>query len=151
MRTILASLFLGLALTAFSGAQAADNVQAAHRFGDYVVHPGTMITANLDPQVAQQYDIQRSDHRGLVTVAVRRQGEDGSEAVKADISATLVNMSAQRRDLTLREVDEGDAIYYLADFRIDPPETVKVEFRIRPEGGDQDLEFELSRTFGSPE
>ena len=148
MRTILSSLFLSLLLTSLATAQTS-SMQASHRFGEYVVHPGTMITANLDPKVAAKYDIQRSDHRGLVTVAVRRQTNGGSQPVKAEVSATLVNLSAQRRDLSLREVDEGQAIYYLADFRIDPPETIKVQFRIQPQGSDRTLKFELSRTFGA--
>ena len=132
MRTILSSLLLSLLLTGLAVAQSTASMQGSHQFGDYVVHPGTMVTANLNPKVAQKYDIQRSDHRGLVTVAVRHQTNGTSKPVKAQVDATLVNLSAQRRDLSLREVDEGQAIYYLADFRIDPPETVKVQFRIQP-------------------
>lgn len=148
MRTLFTSL-AALFLLGLSTAQAADAVQGAHRFGEYVVHPGTMVTANLAPKVASKYDIQRSDHRGLVTVAVRHHSNGASEPVKAEVNAILVNMSAQRRDLNLREVDEGQAIYYLADFRIDPPETVKVQFRIRPQGSERTLEFEVSRTFSA--
>ncbi|MEF8792609.1 DUF4426 domain-containing protein [Thiohalorhabdus sp.] len=117
-------------------------------FGDYVVHHGTMLTANLDPNVARQYDIQRSQNRGLVTVAVRKNTEEGrSKAVRADVRAVAVNLSAQRRELDMHEVDEAEAIYYLADFRIDPPETVRIEFHIQPEGSDETQVFEISREF----
>ena len=117
-------------------------------FGDYVVHHGTMLTANLDPDVARQYDIQRSQNRGLVTVAVRKNVEEGgSKAVRADIRAVAVNLSAQRRELSMQEVDEGEAIYYLADFRIDPPETVRIEVHVQPKGSDETQVFEISREF----
>ncbi|MFB6261475.1 MAG: DUF4426 domain-containing protein [Thiohalorhabdaceae bacterium] len=105
-------------------------------------------TANLDPDVAREYDIQRSQNRGLVTVAVRKNVEEGSsKAVRADVRAVAVNLSAQRRELSMQEVDEGEAIYYLADFRIDPPETVRIELHIQPKGSDEVQVFEISREF----
>lgn len=140
---------LSLALTALAILVALPLGAAAQKpFGDYVVHHGTMLTANLDPEVARQYDIQRSQHRGLVTVAVRKNTEEGgSKAVRADVRAVAVNLSAQRRELTMQEVDEGEAIYYLADFRIDPPETVRIEIHVQPEGSDEVQVFEISREF----
>ena len=121
---------------------------AQQPFGDYVIHHGTMLTANLNPEVAREYNIQRSDHRGLVTVAVRKNtGDGGSEAVRADVRAVAVNLSAQRRELTMQEEDEGEAIYYLADFRIDPPETVRIEIHVQPKGSQDVHVFEVSREF----
>lgn len=121
---------------------------AQQPFGDYVIHHGTMLTANLDPEVARQYNIQRSDHRGLVTVAVRKTVEGGkSEAVRADVRAVAINLSAQRRELDMREVDEGAAIYYVADFRIDPPETVRIELHVQPKGSQDVHVFQVSREF----
>ena len=140
---------LSLALTALAALVVLPLSAAAQQpFGDYVIHHGTMLTANLDPEVARQYNIQRSDHRGLVTVAVRKStGGGGSEAVRADVRAVAVNLSAQRRELTMQEVDEGEAIYYLADFRIDPPETVRIELHVQPKGSQDVHVFEVSREF----
>lgn len=136
--TLIATLALTLATPA----------QGQHVFGDYAVHHGTMLTERLEPKVANRYDIRRSDHRALITVSVRERSADGqSQAVRAEVKVTGVNLSAQRRELTMREVDEGEAIYYLTDFRIDPPETVRFEVHVRPEGSDQAHAFEVSRTF----
>ncbi len=120
---------------------------AQHLFGSYVIHHGTMLTANLDPEVARQYDIRRSDHRGLLTIAVRKNVDRGSKAVRAKVRAIAINLSAQRRELSMREVDEGDAIYYLADFRIDPPETIRIEVHVKPQDSDEESVFEVSRRF----
>ena len=137
-----------LAVTAFLLLSALPlTASAQHPFGDYVIHHGTMLTANLDPAVARQYDIQRSDHRGLVTVAVRKNIKGGDKAVRAEVRAVAINLSAQRRELTMREVDEGEAIYYLADFRIDPPETVRLEIHVTPEGAEDQYTYEVSRRF----
>jgi len=140
---------LSLALTALAALVVLPlNAAAQQPFGDYVIHHGTMLTANLDPKVARDYDIQRSDHRGLVTVAVRKSTEGGgSKAVRADVRAVAVNLSAQRRELAMKEVDEGEAIYYLADFRIDPPETVRIELHVQPKGSKEVHVFEVSREF----
>ena len=142
MRHLTLSLTVALLLTALPRPAAAQ-----HLFGDYVIHHGTMLTANLDPEVARQYDIRRSDHRGLLTVAVRKSADNGTKAVRAEVRAVAINLSAQRRELAMREVDEGDAIYYLADFRIDPPETVRIEIHVKPEGADEESVFEVSRRF----
>jgi hypothetical protein len=140
-------LSLALTVLAFLAVLPA-TANAQQIFGDYVIHHGTMLTANLDPKVARDYDIQRSDHRGLVTVAVRKSTGDGkSKAVRADVRAVAVNLSAQRRELEMKEVDEGQAIYYLADFRIDPPETVRIELHVQPKGSDEVQVFEVSREF----
>ena len=140
---------LSLALTLLAALVALPfNAAAQQPFGDFVIHHGTMLTSNLDPEVARQYNIQRSDHRGLVTVAVRKNPDEGtSTAVRADVRAVAVNLSAQRRELTMQEVDEGDAIYYVADFRIDPPETVRIELHVQPKGSQDVHVFEISREF----
>ena len=140
---------LSLALTLLAALVVLPFSAAAQQpFGDYVIHHGTMLTSNLDPEVARQYNIQRSDHRGLVTVAVRKSTEGGgSTAVRADVRAVAVNLSAQRRELSMQEVDEGEAIYYLADFRIDPPETVRIELHVQPKGSKEVHVFEVSREF----
>ena len=142
---LIPALFLALLLPAVSAAQGQHNL-----FGEYEIHHGTMRTSNLTPDVARQYDIRRSDHRGLVTVAVRRTNDSGGEPVRAKVNATAVNLSAQRRDLNMREVDEGQAIYYVDDFRIDPPETVRIEVTVTPDGSDESHELEIKRTFPAP-
>ncbi|HKJ87548.1 MAG TPA: DUF4426 domain-containing protein, partial [Gammaproteobacteria bacterium] len=77
-------LFLGLFLLL---AAVPGSVQAQQLFGDYVIYHGTMLTSNLAPEVARQYDITRSSHRGLVTVAVRKNVGKGSRAVRARVRA----------------------------------------------------------------
>ena len=39
-------------------------------FGDYVVHINAMTTAGLTPEIAQNYDIVRSENSGLVNLVV---------------------------------------------------------------------------------
>ncbi|MFP4560137.1 MAG: DUF4426 domain-containing protein [Thiohalorhabdus sp.] len=138
------SLLLGLCLLL---AAAPASVSAQQLFGDYVIHHGTMLTSSLTPEVAREYDITRSNQRGLVTVAVRKTGNGEDKPVRAKVRAVAVNLSAQRRDLEMREVDEGEAIYYVTDFRINPPEEVRLEVHVQPEGSDEEHVFEVSRLF----
>ncbi|MFA9459413.1 DUF4426 domain-containing protein [Thiohalorhabdus methylotrophus] len=142
MRHVRLFLTLCLFLAALPG-----SAHAQKLFGDYIIHHGTMLTSNLTPEVARQYDIVRSDHRGLVTVAVRQTADKGNKAVRAKVWAVAVNLSAQRRTLEMREIDEGEAIYYISAFRIDPPETVRLEIHVQPEGTDKEHVFEISRLF----
>ena len=57
------------------------------QFGDYVVHINALNTSSLTAEVAQTYDITRSNKSGLVNLVVLQKTEDlpGDKPVKADV------------------------------------------------------------------
>lgn len=128
MRTMPALFLLLLCLPAM--AQAA----RFQRFGSDEVHYNVVPTGGLQPEIAQQYHILRSRERGLLTVAILRHGEP----VAADVGATATNLSQQVREIDMREVREGDAIYYIGTFRARDGE--KLKFRITASPRDRETE-----------
>ena len=103
--------------------------------GDWVVHYNAIATEDLHPGVADNYGITRSETRGLVTVTVMRQVMGNpAEPTTARVTGTASNLAGQTRDLDLREVREGSAIYYLDTFRIRDEETLDFELKVRPDG-----------------
>ncbi len=133
MRRALRATFL-LATLALAAAAGAEQLR---RFGDLEVHYIAFATAILDPQIAERYGVTRAGHRALVNVAGRRRRPDGvTVAVPIEVTGQVTDLLGQRRDLSFREVREGDAIYYLDTVEYANEETLRFELLIRdPETG----------------
>lgn len=108
--------------------------QNSVRSGDLVLHYNALPTTTLTPDVARQYGITRSANRALVNVSVRRGTQGADEAVPAKVSIAVTNLNGQRSDLRVREVREGEAIYYLAEARIQGHETLNFDVEAAVEG-----------------
>ena len=71
-----------------------------------------------------------------------------AEPVKADVSAYLVNITNQLGDIDMREIQEGNAIYYLGVFRVSTPETLTIYVTVKPKkNGDGPYKFNFKQDF----
>ena len=57
------------------------------------------------------------------------------------------NLLGQTRDLQLREIREGDAIYYIGEFPIVDRETIRFSLQVTPDGRETPVSAELSQQF----
>lgn len=137
--------FLFTVLATLSGASSAENSQD---FGDYVVHFNALNTNYLPPAVTREYGLKRSKNRGMINVAVLRKvmGTAG-KPVEAKISASATNLTGQKRDISLREVREGNAIYYIGDFPISHEETLRFTLHVKPADNVEAHEVKFSHQF----
>jgi hypothetical protein len=120
--------------------------------GEFEVHFSALASTTLSPQIARQYAITRSSSRALLNVAILRQHDDGgTSAVTAHITGSATNLAGQRQNLTLREVREGDAIYYLAEPRTSEGETLRFELDVIPEGSDRVIDIRFEQQFFAPQ
>lgn len=133
-------LFLALFLTLPSQIQA----EQSKSFGNYVVHYSAFTTDNLTPSIAKKYGIQRSKKHALLNIAVLK---DASVPVRAAIKATTTNLSQQLRQLTLREISEQEAIYYITDTPVDNAEILQYDIDIIPEGETQSYTLSFEEQF----
>ncbi len=139
--TALAGLLLLLA-----GAPAL--AQQAEDIGEFRVHYNTMNTAQLQPDVASAYGIQRAGNRALINIAVLRKGdEDMDEPARASVQVQSRNLAGQRRDIEMREVEDQGAIYYIGSFRIADEETLNFQVEVQPEGEARPSEFSFRQQF----
>lgn len=119
--------------------------------GDLTLHYSTMPTLQLQPEVARQYGLTRSAGRALLNVALRRRlTAGGDEAVAATVTASATNLAGQRQDLRMREVREGDAIYYLAEARVSDGETLRFEVSAVVDGAPRPLAVRFQQDFYAP-
>ena len=117
-------------------------------FGNYTIHYSAFTTDILTPEVAKAYGIQRSKNRALLNVSVLKKvmGTTG-QPVRARIKGTATNLNAQLRELSLRELNEHGAIYYIAQTSVDDGETLKYELSVTPEGESEPYTFSFQQQF----
>ncbi|MCK9489704.1 MAG: DUF4426 domain-containing protein [Xanthomonadales bacterium] len=149
LSTLLLACLL-LAMPALLIAAGADG-ERAHRQGNYTIHYNAIPSTALSADVARQYDIVRSAGRGLLNIAVLRDDGDGDDgtatAVTAAIQAWSHSLVGQRNAITLREIREQDAIYYIGQFRIRGEEHLRFELQVRPDGARQSIPVRFENHF----
>jgi hypothetical protein len=108
MRTLV--LFLFALCLAFPAA-----AERKQTFGDVQVHYSAFNSSFLQPEIAAAAGLVRSKQQGVLNIAVRKAGEASS----ARVSATVKNLLGRVTALEFRQIIDGDAIYYLAQFPIE--------------------------------
>jgi hypothetical protein len=142
LRTL--AIFTTVAALAFAGSAAAE---LSKTFGDYEVHYNALTTADLAPEVAKAYGIQRSRNRGMLTVSVLKKASPGiPQPVAAQIDAKATSLAAQITPITLREIKEQAAIYYIGEFPL-AGQSLRFDIRVRPEGAPGPYQFGFERSF----
>ena len=115
--------------------------------GDFTIHFNAMPTAQLTAEVASTYGIVRSQNRAMLTVNIRKNGASGTTAARGTVTATATNLSGQLRNLTMREVTESDAVYYIGETMISNAETLVFTIQVTPEGSDQTQTIRYMKQF----
>ncbi|WP_234494589.1 DUF4426 domain-containing protein [Vibrio maritimus] len=87
----------------------------------YVVFNSTFMT----PQIARSYGLKRNEFTATVNVSVLDRASAGKPAMAVGIEGSAKNLIGQTRTLEFKEIKEGDAIYYLAQFPIVNEDTYK--------------------------
>ena len=139
------SILLGglLAMVAVTG-----HAENSKDFGQYVVHFNALATDQLPARVAREYRITRSKNRGMINITVLRKvlGSPG-QPVHAFVEVSGTNLAGQYRRIPVREVREGNAIYYIGEFGVTHEETVRFDVEVRPQGTPDTLQLEFSQDF----
>ncbi len=117
----------------------------ARDFKDHVVHYNVFPSSVLDPAVARQYQLKRATNIHTLNLAVHRKTDKGTEPVDALLKGTVTNFFQQQQELVFQRVKEGDAVYFLAQFRVKDENPLTFDFYIRPEGHSQTYELQFRR------
>lgn len=114
----------------------------------YTIHHNAIPSASLDPAIAKQYRIQRSKYRGMLNVSVLKDvpGTTG-KPVDAIVMAKATNIRGQLISIPMRRVEEGEAIYFIGEFRIADQETLNFEVQVKPRGETRFYKARLSQQF----
>jgi len=124
-----------LAALCLCSVTAVAHAEIAQKFGPIEVHYNALTTDELQPDVARAYKIDRSKTRGMVTMSVLKKNEVGAlSPVPAKLTIYVTNLNQQLANVEMREIKEGSAIYYLGEFRVTPPDTLKFTATVEVNG-----------------
>ena len=147
MKKILLACTALMAALVSLGAQADTPVTV----GDYTVHFNAFNTDSLQPSMAKAYNITRSKNRGMFTISVMKAAQGLSpmgQPVRAKLIASASNLTGQLRKFEVREIDEGNAVYYISVFHIAHEEILDFNIQVTPEG-DKPFTVEFRQKFYS--
>jgi len=118
--------------------------QQSVMFGPYELHYSVVNTTFLEPQVASTYGITRGKQHAILNLALREHLDDGGEVARVmQLQGRTRDLIQQEQNLEFMEIREGQAIYYLADFKFINEEWRFFEVDFRPEGADRTYTFKL--------
>ena len=145
MKIITSTRLLLLLLSLFCVSVFAENSTS---IPGYTIHHNAIPTASLDPAVASQYRIQRSKYRGMLNVSVIKDVPNSTgKSVDAYVMANATNIRGQLISIPMRKVTEGDAIYFIGEFKIADQETLNFHLQVKPKGETRFYKAELKQEF----
>jgi hypothetical protein len=115
--------------------------------GQHVVHFSAQSTDQLPPEVARAYKIVRSKNRAMLNVSVLREADN--TPVTAVVTVKTVNLTGQLKSVTMRQIDEGDAVYYIGEVAVANRETLIFDISVTPAGTTVPAEVRFKRQFFS--
>jgi len=73
--------------------------------------------------------------------------ETDNRPVAANVTVKTVNLTGQLKNITMRQIDEQDAIYYIGEVAVANRETLIFDISVTPEGVDLAAEVRFKRQF----
>ncbi len=133
------TLLLGAALL-LSPQALADQFVA---YGDYEIHYNAFNSSFLQPDIAQEYGLQRGKRRAMVNVSVLKREGDEKKPVSALVRGQASNLLEQTQEMEFKKVDEGQAIYYIGAFGFSDDMQMRISLSIQPDPNQPayDLQF----------
>ena len=110
------------ALALSSPAQAAEPYAAK----DMELYCVAVPTMDLTPEAAKSYNVERNPNRGLLTVTIVKKAKNGNGGtVPGQIYAGAINQRNSLSNIPIREVWDGNSVYYLGEFQVSTPDTLR--------------------------
>jgi hypothetical protein len=118
-------------------------------FGNYEVHYNALRTDALTPDIARSFGIQRSTNRVLLNVtALKKTAEHAArQPVDATVQIDAYNLNGQLKNIDMRRVSEGEAIYYIGEVSISGSEILVFDITVTPSGESTPLKVKFKREF----
>jgi hypothetical protein len=112
------------------------------------VHFNALSTDQLTADVAKSYGIVRSPNRAMLNISVIKKapGTTGS-SVAGTVTASASNLTGQLKQINVREIREGDAIYYIGEVTVTNKETLTFSADITPESSAESYAVEFRKQF----
>lgn len=125
----------------------AAHAEQKQTFGDIEVHYNAFYSTFLQPDMAAKYEVTRSRQYALMNVSVLNVKEAGKPAIKAFVTGEMKNLIGQVQPLKFRQIEEGDAVYYLANFRFNDDDIINFTINVQPDPNKPAQQIKFSQRF----
>jgi len=106
---------------------------ASESFDDYTIHINAFNSDTLQPNMAKAYNIIRSKNRGLLTISVvKKSNSANAMPIKAKVDAKATNLTGQLKNIQIREINDGGAVYYISEFNVADKEILDFTINVTP-------------------
>jgi hypothetical protein len=113
------------------------------------MHCVAVPTSELTPEAAKAYNVEPRPGRGLLTITLLRKVRTGeAKSVPGQVYAGAVNQGNYLSSIPIREVREGNEVYYLGEYRVSAPDTLR--FLVNANVLGKALKTEFTRAFNAP-
>jgi hypothetical protein len=118
-------------------------------FGKFEVHYNAVRADQIPADIARAHGIERSKNRVLLNVTMLRKDADHAprKPVKGTVSVDAYNLNGQLKNMEVRQVTEGEAIYYIGTVAIAGSEILVFDIKALPENEATPLEVKFKREF----
>ena len=114
------------------------SAEQSKQVGDWTVHYSVVNSTFIQPEIAEQYKIVRSESHAVLTLSILN-AED--VPVSTPIKGSFKNLLGQINTLTFTKIEEEPAIYYVANFRFVNKEQLRFELEFDFPNGKQKMTF----------
>ncbi len=143
-RTSFSGLLCAAALLIPAWASAENSTNA----DGFTIHHNAFSADTLTPEIAKAYGLQRSKFRGLLNVSVIKDVPDTTGTpVPADLKAEILLLTGQKSPLVMKEIREGNAIYYIGEFPVQNAQTINFAIEVKPQGSDKAVRIRMDQDF----
>jgi hypothetical protein len=120
-------------------------------FGKYEVHYNAVRADQIQADIARAHGIERSKNRVMLNVTMLRKDADHAprKPVKGTVSVDAYNLNGQLKNMEVRQVTEGEAIYYIGTVSISGSEILIFDIKALPENETSPFEVKFKREFFS--
>ena len=115
-------------------------------FGKYEVHYSVVNSTFISPEVAKAYGIVRGKDRALINIAVREQLPKGQSKPKRAIVKGSSSDLIHSAKLVFDEIQEQQAIYYIAELSFNNRELRTFTINIQPDPNIAAYTLKFSKT-----
>lgn len=120
------------------------------RLGELELHSVAVPTSELTPEAARDYNITPDAGRGLITVTLIKKGRNGkTESVPGQVYAGGFTQDNKIFSIPIREIRQPDGVYYLGEYRVNAPDTIR--FLVNANVLGKPMKVEFSRAFNAPQ
>lgn len=97
----------------------------------HIIYFNVFNSSFLTPEIAEKYNLKRSKYHSMLSLTVHEKGATEGKSVPVLVQGTITNIVQQQRSLEFVEVDEGNTVYYLSDFRVTDDDLLRFDIKIR--------------------